>query len=243
MIRVLIADDQALVRAGFAVLIDSADDLEVVGEAANGAEAVDLAATVAPDVILMDVRMPVLDGLEATARILAGPAGAEADPRRKTDANPIHHPRVLMLTTFDLDEYVFGALRAGASGFLLKDTPPAGLLAAIRVVAAGDALLSPSITRHLIEEFVRRPQPGMPQPGRPAAPVLDGLTDRETEVLTLVARGLSNAEIAAQLYVTPATVKTHVARLLMKLTARDRAQLIIAAYESGLVEPTRRRGC
>jgi DNA-binding NarL/FixJ family response regulator len=221
MIKVLIADDQALVRAGFAVLIDTAEDLVVVGEAANGAEAVDLAATHRPDVILMDVRMPVMDGLQATARVLA-------------DRRP---PRVLMLTTFDLDEYVFGALRAGASGFLLKDTPPADLLTAIRVVAAGDALLSPSITRHLIEEFVRHPQPG-----RPAAPALSALTERETEVLTLVARGLSNGEIAEQLFVSPATAKTHVARLLMKLDARDRAQLIIVAYESGLVQPSPRRG-
>jgi DNA-binding NarL/FixJ family response regulator len=217
MIKVLIVDDQALVRAGFAVLIDSADDLTVVGEAANGAEAVELAAAHRPDVILMDVRMPVLDGLQATARILAGPGSA----------------RVLMLTTFDLDEYVFGALRAGASGFLLKDTPPAELLTAVRVVAAGDALLSPSVTRHLIEEFVRRPEPGRPVP----SPVLSSLTEREVEVLTLVARGLSNGEIAKQLYVSPATVKTHVARLLMKLDSRDRAQLIIVAYESGLIEP------
>jgi DNA-binding NarL/FixJ family response regulator len=218
MIRVLIVDDQALVRAGFEVLIDSADDLTVVGTASNGAEAVELAATTGPDVILMDVRMPVMDGLQATARILAG-----------TDT-----AKVLMLTTFDLDEYVFGALQAGASGFLLKDTPPADLLAGIRVVAGGDALLSPSITRHLIEEFVRRPQPG-----RAAPPGLDVLTEREIEVLALVARGLSNAEIAQRLYVSPATAKTHVARLLMKLNCRDRAQLIIVAYESGLVTPQR----
>jgi DNA-binding NarL/FixJ family response regulator len=218
MIRVLIVDDQALVRAGFEVLIDSAADLEVVGTAANGAEAVTLAAETSPDVVLMDVRMPVMDGLQATARILEAP-GATAT-------------RVLMLTTFDLDEYVFGALKAGASGFLLKDTPPADLLAGVRVVASGDALLSPSITRHLIEEFVRRPQSG-----RVAPPSLNALTDREVEVLALVARGLSNAEIAERLHVTPATAKTHVARLLMKLEARDRAQLIIAAYESGLITP------
>jgi DNA-binding NarL/FixJ family response regulator len=221
VIRVLIVDDQALVRAGFSVLIDTDDDLTVVGAAANGAEAVELAVSREPDVILMDVRMPVLDGLQATEQILAGGSPA----------------RVLMLTTFDLDEYVFGALRAGASGFLLKDTPPAELLTAIRVVAGGDALLSPSVTRHLIEEFVRHPPPG------PAAhpPALNALTEREVEVLTLVARGLSNAEIAQQLYVSPATAKTHVARLLMKLDARDRAQLIIVAYESGLVTPSRRR--
>ncbi len=218
MITVLIVDDQALVRAGFEVLIESADDLSVVGTAADGAEAVALAASARPDVILMDVRMPVMDGLEATARILA------ADARTK----------VLMLTTFDLDEYVFGALRAGASGFLLKDTPPADLLAGIRVVAGGDALLSPSITRHLIEEFVRRPAPGHAVPKS-----LDALTAREVEVLELVAGGLSNAEIAQRLHVSPATAKTHVARLLMKLNARDRAQLIVVAYESGLVTPQR----
>ncbi|MET0417084.1 MAG: response regulator transcription factor [Actinoplanes sp.] len=221
MIKVLIVDDQALVRAGFGVLIDSADDLTVVGEAANGAEAVELAAARDPDVILMDVRMPVLDGLQATRQIMAEPGSA----------------RVLMLTTFDLDEYVFGALRAGASGFLLKDTPPADLLTAIRVVAAGEALLSPSVTRHLIEEFVRRPEPGRAAP----PPALSSLTEREVEVLTLVARGLSNAEIAQQLFVSPATAKTHVARLLMKLDARDRAQLIVVAYESGLIEPRVRR--
>jgi DNA-binding NarL/FixJ family response regulator len=220
MIKVLIVDDQALVRAGFGVLVDSADDLAVVGSAANGAEAVELAASTSPDVVLMDVRMPVMDGLEATSRILAAPAGAGT--------------RVLMLTTFDLDEYVFGALRAGASGFLLKDTPPADLLAGIRVVAHGEALLSPSVTRHLIEEFVKRPRPA------PAAPrALAALTEREVEVLALVARGLSNAEIAQRLYVSPATAKTHVARLLMKLEARDRAQLIIVAYESGLITPQR----
>ena len=215
MTRVLIADDQELVRAGFGVLVESADDLEVVGLAADGAEAVDLAARTRPDVVLMDIRMPVMDGLQATAEVLRAPG-----------------VRVLMLTTFDLDEYVFGALKAGASGFLLKDTPPADLLAGIRVVARGDALLSPSITRHLIEEYVRRP--AAPR-ATPAA--LGTLTDREIEVLALVARGLSNAEIGDRLYVTPATAKTHVARLLMKLGARDRAQLIIAAYESGLVAP------
>jgi DNA-binding NarL/FixJ family response regulator len=218
VIRVLIVDDQELVRAGFGVLVDSADDLEVVGAAADGAEAVALAAVALPDVVLMDVRMPVMDGLQATSRILEAPGAAGT--------------RVLMLTTFDLDEYVFGALKAGASGFLLKDTPPADLLAGIRVVAGGEALLSPSITRHLIEEFVRRPQLG-----RPAPPPLEGLTEREVEVLALVARGLSNAEIAERLYVSPATAKTHVARLLQKLDARDRAQLIIAAYESGLITP------
>jgi DNA-binding NarL/FixJ family response regulator len=218
VIRVMVVDDQALVRAGFEVLIDSADDLEVVGTAADGAEAVTMAAATSPDVILMDVRMPLMDGLEATSRILSAPGAAGT--------------RVLMLTTFSLDEYVFGALKAGASGFMLKDTPPADLLAGIRTVAGGDAQLSPSITRHLIEEFVRRPQPI-----RVAPPSLDALTDREVEVLALVARGLSNAEIGERLHVSPATAKTHVARLLMKLDARDRAQLIIAAYESGLITP------
>jgi DNA-binding NarL/FixJ family response regulator len=216
MIRVVVADDQALVRAGFRVLVDSAADLEVVGEAADGDEAVALTREHRPDVVLMDIRMPNMDGLEATLRIT------------QLDADP--PTRVLILTTFELDEYVFGALKAGASGFLLKDTPPADLLAGIRVIAAGDALLSPTITRHLIEEFVRRPDPA-----QAAVPRLDGLTERELEVLALVAKGLSNAEIAAQLYVTTATAKTHLSRLLMKLNARDRAQLIVVAYESGLV--------
>jgi DNA-binding NarL/FixJ family response regulator len=216
VIRVLVADDQALVRAGFGVLIESADDLDVVGLAADGAEAVELTRQTRPDVVLMDIRMPVMDGLEATARILE-----TADPDTV---------RVLMLTTFDLDEYVFGALKAGASGFLLKDTPPSDLLAGIRIVAAGDSLLSPSVTRHLIEEFVRRPEDT-----RPIPPSLDGLTERESQVLTLVARGLSNSEIAQRLYVSPATAKTHVGRLLMKLGVRDRAQLIIVAYETGLI--------
>jgi DNA-binding NarL/FixJ family response regulator len=218
VIRVGVVDDQALVRASFGVLIDSAADLEVVGLAANGQEAVALARERRPHVMLMDVRMPVTDGVEATRQIV----GLGIEP-------PI---RVLMLTTFDLDEYVFGALRAGASGFLIKDTPPADLLAGIRVVAAGDALLSPSVTRHLIEEYVRRPDPSRPTPQNLAA-----LTEREVEVLTLVARGLSNAEIGERLFVSPATSKSHVARLLMKLDARDRAQLIVIAYETGLVTP------
>ena len=216
MIRVLVADDQALVRAGFGVLIESADDLTVVGMAANGAETVQLVAEAKPDVVLMDIRMPVMDGLQATKEILQSP-----------DAGSV---RVLMLTTFDLDEYVFGALKAGASGFLLKDTPPADLLAGIRLVAAGDALLSPSVTRHLIAEYVRRPDAGWPVPLSLQAP-----TEREVDAPFSVATGLSNAEIAEQLYVSPATAKTHVARLLMKLDARDRAQLIIVAYETGLV--------
>jgi DNA-binding NarL/FixJ family response regulator len=204
------------VRAGFEVLIDTADDLTVVGTAANGAEAVALARQTSPQVILMDVRMPVMDGLEATARILAADAGPEGP-----HADHLRPGRVRLR-------------RAQGRGqrLPLKDTPPADLLAGIRVVADGDALLSPSITRHLIEEFVRRPQSG-----RTAPPSLDALTDREVEVLELVARGLSNAEIAQRIYVSPATAKTHVARLLMKLNARDRAQLIIVAYESGLVTP------
>ena len=215
MIRVLVVDDQALVRAGFEALVESADDLLVVGSAANGAEAVELARSASPDVVLMDIRMPVMDGLEAAARILADP-GTTA--------------RVLMLTTFDLDEYVYAALKSGASGFMLKDTPPVELLEGIRVVARGDALLSPGVTRHLIEAFVRRPA-GITAP--PAA--LEGLTERETEVLVLIARGLSNTEIGEQLFVSPATVKTHISRLLMKLDARDRAQLVVLSYETGLV--------
>jgi DNA-binding NarL/FixJ family response regulator len=214
MIRVVVADDQALVRAGFRVLVDSADDLSVVGEASDGAEAVATTLRERPDVVLMDIRMPVMDGLEATRQIV------EADPA----------VRILVVTTFDLDEYVFGALKAGASGFLLKDTPPGDLLAGIRLVAAGEALLSPSITRHLIEEFVRRPQSAAAAP-----PALDGLTERETEVLGLVAKGWSNAEIAAHLFISAATAKTHVSRLLMKLDVRDRAQLVVVAYETGLV--------
>jgi DNA-binding NarL/FixJ family response regulator len=217
VIRVLVADDQALVRGSFRVLVETAPGLTAVGEAANGAEAVALAAQVRPDVVLMDVRMPRVDGIEATRRICGDPATAAV--------------RVLILTTFDLDEYVYAALRAGASGFLLKDTPPADLLTAIRVVADGDALLAPGVTRRLIAEFSRRPEPA----ARPLGPA--GITDREREVLLLIARGLSNAEIAAHLHLGLATVKTHIGRLLSKLRARDRAQLVIAAYESGLVTP------
>ncbi|HLK72687.1 MAG TPA: response regulator transcription factor [Streptosporangiaceae bacterium] len=210
-IRVAIADDHALVRAGFRALIEAEPGLEVVGEAADGAEAIELARTAEPDVVLMDIRMPGTDGVAATGQITSYGAA-----------------RVLILTTFDLDEYVYAALRAGASGFLLKDTPPAELLAAIRIVAAGDALLAPSVTRKLIREFTRQ---------APASPrqSLDVLTDREQDVLALVARGLSNAEIATELFITLATVKTHVSRLLTKLAARDRAQLIVIAYESGFV--------
>jgi len=218
LIRVVVADDQALVRGGFRVLVDSAADLEVVGEASDGAEAVELARSQRPDVVLMDIRMPRMDGLEAT-RVICGAAETE-------------DVRVLILTTFDLDEYVYAALRAGASGFLLKDTPPTDLLAGIRVVAAGDALLAPSVTRQLIGEFARRPESD-----RPAPATLEVLTDREREVLTLVARGWSNAEIAERLYLSAATAKTHVGRLLMKLQARDRTQLVVIAYETGLVTP------
>jgi DNA-binding NarL/FixJ family response regulator len=219
-LRVVVADDQALVRVGFCGIIAATPGLAVVGEAANGAEAVAAARDAKPDVILMDVRMPVMDGIEATRQITAS-----------TDV------RVLILTTFDLDEYVFAALRAGASGFLLKDTLPADLLNAISVVAGGDALLAPSVTRRLIGEFARtaRPEPAAAcPPGAQAGRALECLTDREREVLELVARGMSNAEIADHLTISPATAKTHVAHLLTKLNARDRIQLVILAYQSGL---------
>jgi DNA-binding NarL/FixJ family response regulator len=211
-IKVLIADDQALVRTGFRKILECEPDLEVVGEAADGGEAVEAGLLLRPHVVLMDIRMPRLDGLEATRR-LAG----------KT--------RVLVLTTFDVNEYVYEALRAGASGFLLKDAPADQLVTAIRVVAAGDALLAPSITRRLIEEFARRPLAN----ARPAG--LEALSPRELEVLRLVARGLSNAEIATELYVGDATVKTHVSRILQKLSLRDRVQAVVLAYESGLLQP------
>jgi DNA-binding NarL/FixJ family response regulator len=218
VIRVLIADDQGAVRAGFAALLGGEDDMEVVGEAADGREAVALARRSFPTVVLMDVRMPNLDGLEATRLICADPS--------------LENTRVLMLTTFDLDEYVYGALRAGASGFLLKDAGPEELLRAIRTVAAGDALLAPSITRRLIAEFANRPE------SAPAAPVeLNQLTERELEILRLVAAGLSNAEIASRLVISPLTAKTHVGRVLAKLDCHDRAQLVALAYETGLVTP------
>jgi DNA-binding NarL/FixJ family response regulator len=221
-ISVAVADDQALVRVGFCGIIAATPGFSVVGEAANGAEAVEVARAVKPDVILMDVRMPDLDGIEATRRITTAPETACV--------------RVIILTTFDLDDYVFAALRAGASGFLLKDTLPADLLTAIRVVAAGDALLAPSITRRLISEFARNPAPATTAPA--ASPrgtnVADLLTERECEVLGLVATGMSNAEIATRLCISPATAKTHVAHLLTKLDARDRVQLVIIAYQAGL---------
>jgi DNA-binding NarL/FixJ family response regulator len=227
-IRVLIADDQALVRGSFRVLVDTAPGLEAVGEAGTGAEAVELAAVSRPDVVLMDIRMPEMDGIEATRRICAAGAVGSSQGARARGTTP----RVLVLTTFDLDEYVYAALRAGASGFLLKDVPPADLLAGIRVVAAGEGLLAPTITRRLIVEFARRSPPA-----RPFTRGLDGLTDREAEVLSLIARGLSNSEISDHLRLRPATVKTHIGHLLAKLGARDRAQLVIAAYEAGLVTP------
>jgi len=217
VIRVLLADDQALVRAGFRSLLDAQEDIEVVGEAADGEEAVRLAAELAPNIVLMDIRMPGMDGLAATRRIAADPGLAEV--------------RVVILTTFGLDEYVFEAIRSGASGFLVKDTEPDELLQAVRVVAGGDALLSPSITRRLIEEFAAHAKEPQPTEG------LEQLTAREREVMALVAAGLSNDEIAQRLFVSPATAKTHVSRAMVKLGARDRAQLVVIAYESGLVRP------
>ena len=214
-IGVVVADDQAIVRAGFRLLIDSEPDLTVLGEAADGAEAVALAARTAPDVVLMDIRMPLMDGIAATRQIAA--AGDRT--------------RVLILTTYDLDEYVFAALRAGASGFMLKDRPPEELLAAVRVIASGDALLAPNITRRLIEHFIRSPDPVQATPA-----ALGQLTVREREVLALIALGLSNTEIAAKLVMSVPTAKTHVSRILAKLGARDRAQLVVMAYQSGLVK-------
>jgi DNA-binding NarL/FixJ family response regulator len=218
VIRVVLADDQALVRAGFRALLDAQDDIDVVGEANDGDEAVRLVRRLAPDVVLMDIRMPGTDGLAATKAI----AGDE----RLSDA------RIIILTTFELDEYVFEAIRSGASGFLVKDTEPVELLRAVRAVADGDALLSPSVTRRLIGEFANKTRESRP------APTLDVLTEREREVMALVAEGLTNDEIAERLYVSPMTAKTHVSRAMTKLGARDRAQLVVFAYESGLVRPT-----
>ena len=220
-VRVLVVDDQALVRAGLGVILGAQPDIEVVGEAADGLEAVDAVGRLRPDVVLMDIRMPRLDGLEATRRILE--AGAEAGPR------------VMILTTFDTDEHVFEALRAGASGFLLKDAPREQLVQAVRTVAAGEALLAPSVTRRLIEQFSRRPVRN--ERSTAAAGALSSLTAREREVLDAMARGLSNAEMAAALFVGEATVKSHVAHVLMKLGLRDRVQAVIFAYESGVVTP------
>ena len=217
-VKVLIVDDQELVRTGFRMILEAEEDMDVVGEAADGREAIDETRRLQPDVVLMDVRMPELDGIEATRRLLAGDAMAS---------------KVVMLTTFDMDEYVYEALRAGASGFLLKDVPPEQLVSGIRAVASGDALLAPSVTRRVIEEFVRRPPDSVRKP--PAE--VERLTERELEVLQLIARGLSNAEIARELYVSDTTVKTHVARVLMKLDVRDRVQAVVLAYESGLVQP------
>jgi DNA-binding NarL/FixJ family response regulator len=221
--RVLLADDQALVRAGFRALLDAQADIDVVGEASDGAEAVELAQATRPDIVLMDVRMPRVDGLEATRRI--------------TSDATLEGTRVIVLTTFELDDYVFGALRAGASGFLLKDIDPLDLLSAVRVVAGGDALLAPRLTRRLIEAFVSQ-APATPAP-RPDEALAE-LTPREREVLALVGRGLSNTEIADELILSPLTAKTHVARLFQKLDARDRAQLVVLAYETGLVVPGER---
>lgn len=217
-IRVAVADDQALVRAGFRVLLNATPGIEVVGEASNGEEAVALVKDTRPNVVLMDIRMPLMNGIEATRSITSNPATAET--------------RVLILTTFDLDEYVYDALRSGASGFLLKDTEPADLIEAVKVIAQGDALLAPSVTRRLIQEFSKQPNPKRVTPQS-----LLILTEREREVLTLVARGMSNDEIADHLVVSPATAKTHVSRVMSKLDAHDRAQLVILAYESGLVAP------
>jgi DNA-binding NarL/FixJ family response regulator len=217
MTRVVLVDDQALLRAGFRALIDAEDDLEVVGEAGDGAEALAVVRSSKPDVVLMDIRMPGVDGLEATRQISAEPTLSET--------------RIIILTTFELDEYVFEAMRHGASGFLVKDTEPVDLLAGIRAVAAGDGLLSPSVTRRLIAEFATRSRPSAP------TKVLDPLTDREREIVALVGEGLSNDEIAERLVLSPATAKTHVSRAMTKLHARDRAQLVVLAYETGLVRP------
>jgi DNA-binding NarL/FixJ family response regulator len=220
--RCLIADDQAMVREGFAAVLAAQPGLLVVGQAADGAQAVHQARQLRPDVVLMDVRMPVMDGLQAARQILSAPPG----------------PRVLMLTTFDLDDYVYAALRAGASGFLLKDATAAELVHAVRVVAAGDALLAPSVTRRLIADFARQPRLGAPFPQ-----ALGALTQRETEVLGLIARGLSNTEISENLFIAEQTTKTHVGRILAKLGLRDRAQAVVLAYESGLVTPGAGAGC
>jgi DNA-binding NarL/FixJ family response regulator len=216
VIGVIIADDQALVRGGIRMILEAQDDIEVLGEATDGSQAVALTRDLHPDLVLMDVRMPGLDGIEAARRIVAGPAAT----------------RVLMLTTFDRDEYVYEAMKAGASGFLLKSAPPEQLVAAVRITAAGDALLAPAITQRLIEEFVRRPPPGQGVPDQ-----LAGLTERELDVLRLIARGFSNTQIAESLFLGEGTVKTHINRIFRKLAIRDRAQAVVVAYETGLVQP------
>ncbi|MEE1830340.1 response regulator transcription factor [Streptomyces sp. SP17KL33] len=221
VIRVVVVDDQDMVRSGFSALLSAQSDIDVVGEAPDGRTGVEVCRRTHPDVVLMDIRMPEMDGLEATRQLLNPPRGV------------VHRPRVLMLTTFDIDDYVYEALHAGAGGFLLKDAPVAELVQAVRVIAAGDALLAPSVTRRLIEDVARR----RPVEPRAARLRLNGLTPRETEVLSLVAQGLSNTEIAARLVVAEQTVKTHMTRLLAKLGARDRAQLVVFAYESGVVVP------
>ena len=218
LVKVAIVDDQPLIRTGLRTMLEHAPDLEIVGEAENGELAVEVARSRRPHVVLMDIRMPVLDGIQATRRITADP-----------DLGDV---RVVMLTTFDLDDYVYAAIRAGASGFMLKDARPEDILSAVRVVAAGDALLAPSVTRRLIEELASRPQADSPAPT-----ALGALTERERKVLALVGRGLSNAEIAERLYVSPATAKTHVSHIMTKVYARDRAQLVVMAYEGGLVRP------
>ncbi|MGW1770221.1 response regulator [Streptomyces sp. NPDC002104] len=241
MIRVVLIDDQPLIRTGLRVLIADTPDMEVVGEAGNGADAVELVARLRPDVAIMDIRMPGTDGIEATRRIDAQSSSKEAKGAKGAEGAQTAATRVLILTTFDDDEYVYGALRAGASGFLVKDMPLESILDGVRIVAAGDALIAPGITRRLIGEFAARPDPspGVRAGGSPAARrvAAGAITDREREVLTLVGRGLSNAEIAAELTISVATAKAHLARLFTKLDARDRVQLVILAYEIGLVAP------
>jgi DNA-binding NarL/FixJ family response regulator len=237
-IRVLLVDDQALVRAGFRMILDAEEDIEVVGEAADGEQAVSSAARFKPDVILMDVRMPNMDGIEATRKIVSasGNGAVASGAVASEDSDPaLDRPRVLMLTTFELDEYVYESLRAGASGFLLKDVPADQLVAGIRVVAEGEALLAPSVTKRLIQDFSAARAAKAAEEHPPAG--LDELTTREMEVFKLIARGMSNSEIASELVVSETTVKTHVARILMKLGLRDRVQAVVLAYESGLVQP------